>query len=152
MELVVRDQERRTWTVRSRISWTKPQLADQFEHDMAAGYVAGVVMLVVLVGLALFVVFWTPNDVEVPAWFLLLLLLLLLLMPVLWAAQRPWIITAETDEPIESAGEYWEGVVRGILPAREETMRIADDLESMGKPDDINGPLLRVMPIGRAAP
>ncbi len=143
MERVVRDGKRRTWTVRSRISWTKPQMADQFEHDVAAGYLEGIWMLVILV------VFRTPNDVVIPAWFVLLILLILLLLPVLWALQRPWVITAETPEPVESSGERWEGVVYGILSAREETARIADELEDKGEPDVVNGPLMRVLPVGR---
>ena len=148
MERTVRDKERRTWTVRSEISWTKPQMADQFEHDMAAGYLSGIVMLAIVVLLALFVMFWTPNDVVRPAWFMLLLLLILLMLPLLWALQRPWIITAETDEPVGSPGERWQGVVYGMLPAREEAAWIADGLEETGSPD-VNGPLMRVMPTSR---
>jgi hypothetical protein len=149
MERVVRDRKRRTWTVRSRISWTKPQMADQFEHDVAAGYLEGVWMLVIIVLLTLFVVIRTPDEVVRPAWFVLLILLILLLLPFLWALQRPWIITAETLDPIESAGERWEGVVYGILSARDETARIADELEEKGEPDVVNGPLMRVLPVGR---
>ncbi len=146
MRKVVRDGDQRTWTVRSRISWTKPTMADQFEHDMAAGYVSGVAMLGVLVVLTLFVVFWTPTEVVIPSWFLLLLPLLLLVMTVLWALQRPWIITAHTLDPADSQGEYWEGIVRGMIPAREEAFRIVDDIEEKGVPDDPNGPLSQVAP------
>lgn len=146
MMRVVRAADRRTWTVRSRISWTRPAMADQFEHDMAAGYVSGVAMLGVLVVLILFVVFWTPTDVVIPSWFGLLLLLILLLIPVLWALQRPWIITAHTADPAGSDGEYWEGIVKGMVPAREETVRIADDLIESGVPDEPSGPLTRVAP------
>jgi hypothetical protein len=149
MERVVRDRKRRTWTVRSRISWTKPQMADQFEHDVAAGHLEGIWVLAVLVLLTLFVVIRTPDEVVRPAWFVLLILLILLLLPFLWALQRPWIITAETPDPIESAGERWEGVVYGLLSAREETDRIADELEDKGEPDVVNGPLMRVLPVGR---
>jgi len=82
MRQVVRatTEDRRVWVVRSRISWTRPALADQFEHDLAAGYVSGVAMLGVLTVLVLFVVFWTPTDVVIPAWLLMLLLLVLLLI------------------------------------------------------------------------
>ena len=146
MTRVVRAADRRIWTVRSRISWTKPAMADQFEHDMAAGYVSGVAMLGVLVVLILFVMFWTPTEVVIPAWFGLLLLLILLLIPVLWALQRPWIITAHTTDPVGTQGEYWEGVVRGMVPAREETSRIAEDLIEKGVPDEPSGPLSRVPP------
>jgi hypothetical protein len=146
MERVVRDRKRRKWTVRSRISWTKPQMADQFEHDVAAGHLEGVWMLVILALLTLVVVIRTPEEVVRPAWFVLLLLLLL---PFLCALQRPWVITAETPDPIESAGERWEGVVYGLLSARDETARIAEDLEDKGEPDVVNGPLMRVLPVGR---
>ncbi|MGH3823659.1 MAG: DUF983 domain-containing protein [Pseudonocardiaceae bacterium] len=146
MMRMVRAADRRTWMVRSRISWTKPAMADQFEHDMAGGYVSAVAMLGVLVVLILFVMFWTPTDVVIPAWFGLLLLLVLLLIPVLWALQRPWVITAYTTESAGTEGEYWEGVVRGMVPAREETIRIADDLIEKGVPDEPSGPLTRIAP------
>lgn len=146
MMRVVRAADRRNWTVRSRISWTRPAMADQFEHDMAAGYVSGVAMLGVLVVLILFVVFWTPTDVVIPSWFGLLLLLILLLIPVLWALQRPWIITAHTADPAGSDGEYWEGIVKGMVPAREETVRIAEDLIESGVPNEPSGPLTRSSP------
>ena len=135
----------RIWVVRSRISWTRPAMADQFEHDLAAGYVSGVAMLGVLTVLILFVVFWTPTDVVIPAWFVLLLLLILLLLPVLWALQRPWVITAGTPDPPETDGEHWEGIVRGVVPAREEMFRIVDDLEAKGYPNEPHGPLTRIV-------
>ncbi|MCA1821417.1 MAG: DUF983 domain-containing protein [Pseudonocardiaceae bacterium] len=138
----------RIWVVRSRISWTRPAMADQFEHDLAAGYVSGVAMLGVLAVLILFVVFWTPTDVVIPAWFVLLLLLILLLLPVLWALQRPWVITADTPDPPETDGEHWEGIVRGVVPAREEMFRIVDDLEAKGYPNEPHGPLTRIVSPG----
>jgi hypothetical protein len=137
--------DRRKWVVRSRISWTRPSNADEFEYDMAGGYVSGVAMLGVLAVLILFVVFWAPTDVVIPAWFVLLLLLLLLLLPVLWALQRPWIITADTSEPATTKGEHWEGVVRGMFAARDEIHRILDDLEAKGYPNEPHGPLTRIV-------
>ena len=116
-------------------------MADQFEHDLAAGYVSGVAMLGVLTVLILFVVFWTPTDVVIPAWFVLLL-------PVLWALQRPWVITADTPDPRETDGEHWEGIVRGVVPAREEMFRIVDDLEAKGYPNEPHGPLTRIVSPG----
>ncbi len=148
MQLVVRDKNRRKWTVRSRISWTKPQMADQFEHDVAAGRENQIILVILLV-LTLIVVLRIPNDVVIPAWFVEFLLVVLLLLPFLWAVQRPWIITAETDEPIVSDRERWEGVVYGILSAREETKQIADELHDNGEPDIVHGPLMRVLPLGR---
>ncbi|MGB8993837.1 MAG: DUF983 domain-containing protein [Pseudonocardiaceae bacterium] len=143
MMRVVRAADRRTWRVRSSISWTRRAMADEFEHDMT-DYGHGVVMLGIVVALTLFVVFWTPAEVVVPAWFVLLILLILLLLPVSWALQRPWIITAHTDEPVGTEGEHWEGVVRGMIPARDETRRVVDDLTETGVPDDGNGVLARI--------
>jgi hypothetical protein len=128
----------RLWEIQRRISWTRPAMADQFEHDLAAGYVSGIAMLGILAVLTLFVVFWTPTNVVIPPWFVLLLLLVLLLLPVLWALQRPWVITAATD------GEYWEGVVKGMAAARDEMYRIVDDLETKGYPNEPHGTLTRV--------
>jgi hypothetical protein len=136
----VRTAEGRTWTVHSRISWTKPEREHQFEHDMAAGYVSCIAMAGVVVVLTLFLVFWTPAGVVIPPWFVRLILLILLLVPVWWALQRPWIITAYTEQE----GEHWEGTVRGMISAREEAHRVAEDLKMRGIPDDGNGPLSRV--------
>ena len=144
MMQVVRTAEGRSWTIHSRISWTKPDMEHQFEHDMAAGYVSCIAMAGVVVVLTLFLVFWTPAGVVIPAWFVLLILLILLLVPVWWALQRPWIITANTAEPIETEGEHWAGTVRGMISAREEARRVADELKNRGTPDDGTGPLCRV--------
>lgn len=148
MMRVVRAADRRTWTIRSKISWTRPALADQFEHDMAAGYVSGIAMLGILVIMTLFVVFWTPPGRTIPGWVVLSFLLVLLLIPVLWALQRPWIITAHTEDPVGSRGEHWEGIVKGMVPAREEAYRLIEELENRGLPDDVSGPLMRMVPPG----
>ncbi|HET9253949.1 MAG TPA: DUF983 domain-containing protein [Pseudonocardiaceae bacterium] len=148
MMRVVRAADRRSWTIRSRISWTKPALADQFEHDMAGGYVSGIALLGVLVVMVLFVVVWKPGNVVIPSWFSLLFLLVLLLIPLVWAMQRPWIITASTPQSGGRDEEYWEGIVRGMVPAREEAYHIAEDLASKGVPDDVRGPLQRRPPPG----
>jgi hypothetical protein len=146
MRRVVRENadSQRVWIVRSRISWTRPAMADQFEHDLAAGYVSGVAMAGVLTVLILFVVFWTPTDVVIPAWFVLLFPLTLLVMAGLWALQRPWVITADTSEPRATGGEHWEGIVRGMVPARDEMLRILDALEEKGYPNEPHGPLTRI--------
>lgn len=144
MKQEVRVDDGRTWIVRSRISWTRPERAYQFEHDMAAGYVSGLAMLGVVLVLTLFVVFWTPGGVVIPAWFGLAVLLVLLMVPVWWAWQRPWIITAHTNEPIATEGEHWEGIVHGVFPAWEEAHRVADDLRTRGVPDSGVGRLSRI--------
>jgi hypothetical protein len=144
MQRMVRAAGGRTWTVRSKISWTGSGMSEQFEHDLAAGYVSGIAMLGVVVVLTLSVVFWTPAGVVIPAWLVLLFLLLVLLVTMAWAMKRPWTIVAYTDEPLNTEGEFWEGTVRGVLPAREEAFRIVEELEERGIPDDGNGPLTRV--------
>ncbi|MDQ3762504.1 MAG: DUF983 domain-containing protein [Actinomycetota bacterium] len=144
MVRLVRAKDGRTWTVRSRISWNRPAMAEQFEHDMAAGYVSGIAMVGVVVVLTLFVVFWTPAEVVIPAWFVLSILLLLLLLPMGWALQRPWVITADTAEPMGSEGEHWEGVVRGAISAREEVDRVEDELRLKATPDERNVTLTRL--------
>jgi hypothetical protein len=145
MRRVVRAQDRRTWVLRSKISWTG-SAGEDFEHDMADRYVHGIAMVGVIVALTLFVVFWTPPDVVIPAWFVLLILLLVLLVPVGWALQRPWVITADTDEPVGSGGEHWMGEVRGAFTARDQIERIAESLRTRGTPDDGVGPLTLVTP------
>ncbi len=144
MRRMVRAAGGRTWTVQSKIRWTGSGMLEQFEHDLAAGYVSGIAMLGVVVVLILSVVFWTPAGVVIPAWLALLVLLLLLMVAMAWALQRPWTIIVYTDEPPGSEGEFWEGSVRGVLPAREEAFRIIDELEERGIPDDGNGPLARI--------
>jgi hypothetical protein len=145
MRRVVQADDRRTWTIHSKISWTKPDRAEQFEHDMAAAsYLHGVAMLGLVIVLTLFLVFWTPAGVVIPAWFVLFILLVLLLVLVSWALQRPWVITAHTDQPIETRGEHWEGVVRGVVAAREKMGQVVDDLRTRSVPDDDRGPLSRI--------
>lgn len=144
MMRMVRDDDGRTWIVRSRISWTKPERAYGFEHDMAGDYLPGLAMLGVVLVLTLFVVFWTPGNVVIPAWFVLAVLLVLLMVPVWWAWQRPWIITARTDEPLATEGEHWEGIVHGVFPARQEAHRVADELRTRGAPDSGTGRLSRI--------
>lgn len=140
---VVRANDRRTWTVRSSINWTGQALADEFECDVTNNR-HGVGVLLALFALTLVVVFWTPADVVRPAWFVLLFLLFLLMVPVFWALQRPWVITAYTAEPSGTDGEHWEGVVGGMLPARDETHRVIEDLKTKGSPEDGTGALVRV--------
>ncbi len=140
----VRTADGRTWWVRSRISWTRRAMTDEFEHNMT-DYGHGIIMLSIVVALTLFVVFWTPAEVVRPAWFVLLILLVLLVLPVSWALQRPWVITVHTNEPVGTEGEHWEGVVRGMIPARDEAYQIVDDLKKTGSPDDGNGSLVRVL-------
>jgi hypothetical protein len=140
---MVRAADGRTWTVRSRINWTGSGMSEQFEHDLAAGYVSGIAMLGVVIALTLALVIFTPAGLVIPAWLVLLFLLFLLIVAMGWALQRPWTITAYTDQPVETEGELWEGSVRGVLSAREETFQVIDQLQDRGIPDDGEGPLAR---------
>ncbi|HEY6424744.1 MAG TPA: DUF983 domain-containing protein [Pseudonocardiaceae bacterium] len=131
----------RQWTVTSTINWRQPATQQQFEHDVASGYVPGVVMLVVLVVMGLTVLLWTPPDVIVPSWVLLLFLVVLMMLPLQWAWERPWTVKAETDETAAIGGERWVGTVHGWMAARQEVSRATRYLKSQGVPDQENGRL-----------
>jgi hypothetical protein len=141
MTRVVRAADGRSWTVRSEINWSQPATAQEFEHDVAAGQVGGIVMLAIIVVLVLTIVFWTPPTVVIPTWLVLTFLGVLVLLPVYWALNRPWTIVADTPEPVETAGEHWVGTVRGIMASRQETSRVARQLELNAVPDDGRGRL-----------
>jgi len=127
----------RSWIVQSTIHWA-PAQEEQFENDMAAGFVSGIAMLGVVIVLILFVVFWTPPGVwsAVPSWLMLLLLLVLMILPIQWAVRRPWTIEARTAEPVDTEGEHWRGVVHGVMTARQDTQRVVQCLKARATPDD----------------
>lgn len=141
----VRAHDGRNWTVRREINWSKPALNQEFEHDVAAGQVAGIGMLVLVIVMMLIVVFFAPAGVYFPTWLKLVVLALLLVMPAQWALSRPWTIVAETHEPLATAGEHWVGTVRGAMAARQEANRVARHLEDHAVPDDGEG-LLQPVP------
>lgn len=143
MTRTVQGADGRRWTVQSRINWSQPATAEQFEHDMAAGYVPGIAMLGVVVALVLFVLFWTPAGVVVPSWLVLLFLLLLMVVPMQWALRRPWTIVAKT-EPVETTAEHWVGTVYGMVAARQDARQVVHNLKSRAIPDDGTGPLRQV--------
>ncbi|WP_035280494.1 hypothetical protein [Actinokineospora spheciospongiae] len=131
----VRDVNGRLWTVHGTLEWRTPATEDDFEHDVAAGYVPGVVMLSVVVLLAVVLVYWTPADVYVPSWLVVLLVLLALFFPVRWAMRRPWTLIAETgDDGDGEPTERWVGKVRGYFAARGEIARIAKSLSMDAQP------------------
>lgn len=141
----LRGSDGRDWEVQSRINWSQPATEDQFEHDMAAGYVSGIAILVVIVALVLFVIFWTPAGVFVPSWLVLLFLLLMMVVPMQWAMKRPWTIIARTDEPVATAGEQWIGTTHGVREARYETRQVIRNLRQRSNPDDGTGLLRQVI-------
>ncbi|MGH3754304.1 MAG: DUF983 domain-containing protein [Pseudonocardiaceae bacterium] len=144
MTKVVRSQDGRSWTVQSTINWS-PAEEEQFENDMAAGQVPGIAMLGLVVGAMLWVLFWTPPGVVVPAWLVLLLPLLLMIVAIHWALRRPWTIEATAEPtPNEPTGEYWRGLTHGAMSARQDTQRVARCLEARDTPDDGTGLLQKV--------
>lgn len=141
MTRVVRGADGRRWTVRTNINWSEPVTEQQFEHDVAAGHLPGVAMLLVIVALVLTVVLWIPNGVVVPGWLVFAFLLLLLVLPLHWALGRPWTIVAETPPLRDAPPERWVGTVHGMMLARQEAMRVVKSLRRDAIPDDGRGPL-----------
>lgn len=144
MTRVVQGKDERLWTVQSRINWSQPATAEQFEHDMAASYVSGVAMLVVVVTLVLFVLFWTPGGVVIPSWLVLSFLLLLMVAAMQWMLKRSWTIVANTPATAETAGEHWVGTAHGMMTARQDTRQVVQSLEEQSIPDNGTGPLQQV--------
>jgi hypothetical protein len=141
MTRVVRGADGRRWTVRNNINWSEPATEQEFEHDVAAGQIAGIVMLLLVVGLVLTVVLWTPPGVVVPEWLAFAFLVLLLVLPVQWALNRSWTIIAETPPLRDAPPERWVGTVHGLRLARQETSRVVRSLQRDAIPDDGRGPL-----------
>ncbi|MCA1675553.1 MAG: DUF983 domain-containing protein [Actinobacteria bacterium] len=139
----VRAPDGRIWTVRREINWSRPPKApeQEFEHDIAAGRVAGAMMLGLIVVMVLAIFYWTPASVVLPWWVTLAFAVVLLLVPTQWALARPWTIVAATHQPLETSGEEWVGTVRGLMASRYEATRVARHLEEYAVPDDGHGPL-----------
>ncbi|HEX2300655.1 MAG TPA: DUF983 domain-containing protein [Pseudonocardiaceae bacterium] len=137
----VRAPDGRHWTVVREINWSRPQKIQEFEHDIAAGKVAGLMMLGLIVSMLLAIFYWTPASVVVPWWLILTFAIVVLLIPMQWALARPWTIRATTHQPVETAGEEWIGTVRGVMASRYEAARVARHIEEHAVPDDGHGPL-----------
>jgi hypothetical protein len=131
----------REWNLRSELEWRTPATADDFEHDVAGGYVPAAIMVVMVVLFTLALVLWMPDSVVLPAWVILLLLLIILFFPLRWVVRRPWKVVAETEGDLKGApAERWVGTVRGMLEVRTEMNRIKQSIEDDSLPD-FNGPL-----------
>lgn len=131
----VRDANGRLWTLDGQLEWRTPATEDDFEHDVAAGYLPGVIMIVLIVVLGVVLISWMPADVVVPGWLVLILLLVALFFPARWALRRPWTLTAETGEDAEDEQvERWVGTVRGYFAARGEIAKIAKNLQQDAQP------------------
>lgn len=141
MTRVVRGADGRMWTLRGRMEWTTPMTVDDFEHDVAAGYAPGIVMLAMLLVLVVALIAWTPSPVVVPGWLVFLLILALLFFPVRWLFRRPWMLVANTPGNHEDASaERWVGTVRGMFTIRQAAAKVARDIEVYSMPN-IEGPL-----------
>lgn len=142
MTRLARGADGRLWTVRTRVQWRNPAVADDFEHDVSGGNTPGTVLLLLVLALGAILVAWTPEQVVVPAWFVLALVLVFLFFPARWAVRRPWTVVAETrgENDPQHPPERWVGQVRGILAVRQETRKVARNIEVYSLPD-IEGPL-----------
>lgn len=136
----VRAADGRTWTVRRHINWARPTIAQGFEHDVAAGKRAGIIMLA-LVGVMLFaLVFWAlAAQVFLPIWVLLTIITMVLMILVNWAMTRPWSILAFPHDPAAPDADGWGGAVRGFVSSRREEEHVVRCLELNGTPDDGSG-------------
>ncbi|SDK28036.1 hypothetical protein SAMN04487820_106116 [Actinopolyspora mzabensis] len=141
MNRAVRGSDGRRWTLKTNIEWSDPLQVDEWELDVSGGRSPGVVMgTIVFVMIAAFLL-WTPTAVIVPIWVVLALLVLILFFPVRWLVRRPWTVIADTPgDTDEHPPERWVGVVRGALTARQESARVARNIELYAEPD-MNGAL-----------
>lgn len=145
MTRIVRAADGRRWSVRSEINWSDQDSTQEFEHDVAAGHIGGVVMLALVVVLVLTVVWWTPEGVVVPTWLVVAFLLLLLALPMGWATGRSWTIVADTPAWDDVPPERWTGTVHGMMLARQHTLGVVRSLQRHAVPDDGRGPLQPVI-------
>lgn len=137
MNRLVTGTDGRQWTLRTELEWRTPATADDFEHDVAGGYVPAAIMLVVMLIFVVVLVVWMPEDVIVPNWVLLALLLVVLFFPLRWILRRPWKVVAETDgDPTgEPPAERWVGTVRGMFAVRSEVTRVRRAIEQVSLPE-----------------
>lgn len=137
----VRAADGRSWTVRREIVWRKPERDHEFEHDVAVGQVAGAMLAGLIIFMVATLVIWKPEGVYGTNWLLGVVFFVVLVAAVQWVIARPWIITADTYEPLATAGERWAGSVRGLMTSRREVSRIITHLERHAIPNDGHGPL-----------
>ncbi|HEX2132356.1 MAG TPA: DUF983 domain-containing protein [Actinophytocola sp.] len=140
MTRVVRGADGRVWTLHGQMEWRTDD-SDEFEHDVAVGGAAAIVLLILVLTLGLVLILWSPEGLVVPLWVVLLVLLAFLFFPARWALRRPWRIVAETGDDGEGdPTETWEGNVRGVLNVRSQMRRIAKDIAVDSRPG-MEGPL-----------
>ncbi|MGQ0778041.1 MAG: DUF983 domain-containing protein [Pseudonocardiales bacterium] len=142
----VRAADGRNWTVRREINWVRPAHEQQFEHDVSVSNIAGILIAALVVVMVAAVVIWTPDGVYIPSWLIVALIVVVLLVPAQWALARPWLIEAATFEPLDSAGEHWEGTVRGMRASRHEVAQVTRHLQTHARPvlHEDQGPLFKI--------
>ncbi|SFW51955.1 DUF983 domain-containing protein [Amycolatopsis australiensis] len=142
MNRLVRGEDGRDWVVRAQMEWRAPATADDFEHDVAGSYGPGIAMVVVTALLAVILIVWTPDQVNIPAWVLLALLLIVLFFPLRWILRRPWTVVAETegDATGDRPSERWVGTIRGMFRVQGEVKQISKTIQRHSLPD-FDGPL-----------
>src|SRR3569833_3661511 len=142
MNRLVRGEDGRDWVVRAQMEWRAPATADDFEHDVAGSYGPGIAMIVVTALLAVILVVWSPNEVNIPAWVLLALLLIVLFFPLRWILRRPWTVVAETEGDVtgDRPSERLVGTIRGMFTVQGEVKKISKTIQRHSLPD-FDGPL-----------
>ncbi|MGH3623807.1 MAG: DUF983 domain-containing protein [Sciscionella sp.] len=132
----------RQWELESRVAWSSPATADDFEHDVAGGNTPMVVLSVLLLLLIVVLIAWTPSSVYVPGWLVAILILLLGAFPLRWALRRPRSLVARTEEDPDTGrpAEHWVGTLRGPFATRNEASRVARSIQERSGPD-IDGAL-----------
>ena len=142
MNRLVRGEDGRDWVVRAQMEWRARATADDFEHDVAGSYGPGIAMIVVTALLAVILVVWTPDQVNIPAWVLLALLLVVLFFPLRWILRRPWTVVAETEGDVtgDRPSERWVGTIRGMFTVQGEVKKISKTIQRHSLPD-FDGPL-----------
>ena len=131
----------RTWSVRRNIEWRSPATGDEFEHDVAGGRAAMVLIASALVLFWLVLVVWVPPLVHVPWYLIALAVLTLLFFPIRWVLRRPWTLVAETSGGYNLPAEHWTGMVRGRARAIEETKVLVRNLKTRAAPGHGDSPL-----------
>lgn len=141
MTRVVRGADGRVWTLRGQMEWRTPATADDFEHDLSAGRVPALMMVVLVVILVVILISRIPDDVVGLGLVLPLLMLVVLFFPLRWAMRRPWTVVAETGDDGEGEPtEKWVGSIRGMLNVRQQVSKVARNIETDAVPG-LEGPL-----------
>ncbi len=141
----VKGTDGRVWAVRRQMMLRMPAYGDEleFEHDVEGGRI-GQWVVVALLGFFVFIMLiWKVagdvGDIRVPWFVKLVFILVLLFFPVRWLLRRPWKLVAQTQggfDPVRGEmlpAEAWEGTVRGMAKARDETGLVVNTIRKRGR-------------------